>query len=622
MRVRIFLVLLTAAIALHGGSLEARNPRVQGIGDEIAPADQPGHALGVAPWVRAADLSTISAKATRQAKAASSSVKPALLVETNYPAYDPAFNLGDGMSVYLSIDANGYPMPVIMVLYWQDRVTGERFFVNAVDGILPAGEVTDLFGSEEGIPVWAPTVDRMMLWAPSAAAFGPAPTGATATTGRYEFVCQLLDYQTGETISRGNAMYSVVDETVFVEENVSSDDIWTADKLYILNTAVFVEDGAILTIEPGTVIMGDTDGLGTLIVAQGAEIMAEGTFTQPIIFTSPQPLGSRGPQDWGGLILNGYGHLNSPGGVQEGEGDTGTFGGGDNPDDDDDSGNLIYVRVEFAGIEFSPDNELNGIAFQGTGRGGTNHHIQVHYNEDDGIEFFGGASEVKYALVTGARDDSFDWTLGWTGKGQFWVVVQDGAVQADHGFESDNWEDGMTNTPISNPQIYNATLIGSADTGDSGDDGLKLRHGTGGKLYNLIVSNFREHGLVVEDQATWDQANGAGPNLTVASSIIYNNGSWSGKVNIPDDPEGTWGGSLTWFNEDMPMNRDDVDPMLANPVYYLVPDVSILPGSPATDTRYVQFPPNDGFFEPVNYLGATAPGSNWTLDGWTIWSKN
>jgi hypothetical protein len=79
---------------------------------------------------------------------------------------------------------------------------------------------------------------------------------------------------------------------------------------------------------------------------------------------------------------------------------------------------------------------------------------------------------------------------------------------------------------------------------------------------------------------------------------------------------------LTWFNEDMPMNRDDVDPMLANPVYSLVPDISILPGSPAADTRYVQFPPNDGFFEPVNYLGAVAPGSNWTHDGWTIWSKN
>jgi hypothetical protein len=294
---------------------------------------------------------------------------------------------------------------------------------------------------------------------------------------------------------------------------------------------------------------------------------------------------------------------------------------------------MSYVRVEFAGIEFSPDNELNGIAFQGVGRGGTYDHIQVHYNEDDGVEFFGGAAELKYALMTGAKDDSFDWTLGWNGKGQFWVVVQDGAVSADHGFESDNWEDDMTATPISNPQIYNATLIGSADTGDSGDDGLKLRHGTGGKLYNLIVSYFRENGVVVgslddqgqdvENSATWNQANGTDPNLTLASSIIYNNGSWSGKDNIPDDPyEDDWQGALTWFNEDMPMNRDDVDPMLASPVYYLVPDISILPGSPATDPRYVQAPPNDRFFERVKYIGAVAPGSNWTLDGWTIWSKN
>jgi hypothetical protein len=616
----VFLFLLTAAVVLIGASVDAGQRLARVGGERLDPVDQPGYALPIAPWVRAADLSAVNLK--QLAKDAHMSAKPSVLVETNYPAYDPATNLGDGMSVYLSIDANGYPMPVVMVMYWENRDTGDRFFVNAVDGLLPAGEVTDLYGSEEGIPVWTPTVDRLMLFAPSAAAFGAAPAGATDTTGRYQFVCALLDHESGEAVSYGNAMYNVVDQVVGVDANVSTDTTWDADNLYFLNTAIFVEDGATLTIEPGTVIMGDTEGLGTLIIAQGGKIMAEGTAQMPIIFTSPQPLGSRAPQDWGGLILNGYGHLNSPGGVQEGEGDTGEFGGGENPDDDDNSGNLIYVRVEFAGIEFSPDNELNGIAYQGTGRGGVNHHVQVHYNEDDGIEFFGGATELKYALVTGAKDDSFDWTLGWTGKGQFWVVVQDGAVQADHGFESDNWEDDMTATPIANPQIYNATLVGSADTGDSGDDGLKLRHGTGGKLYNLIVSYFRETGLTVEDQATWDQANGSDPNLTLGSSIVYNNGSWSGKDNIDDNPEGTWQGSLTWFNEDMAMNRDDVDPMLANPVYYLVPDISLMSGSPATDTRYVQFPPNDGFFETVNYLGAVAPGSNWTLEGWTIWSKN
>ena len=65
MRVRIFLVLLTAALVLHGGSLEAANPRVQGIGDEMAPVDQPGYALGIAPWVRAADLSAVAGKPVR-----------------------------------------------------------------------------------------------------------------------------------------------------------------------------------------------------------------------------------------------------------------------------------------------------------------------------------------------------------------------------------------------------------------------------------------------------------------------------------------------------------------------------------------------------------------------------
>ena len=93
---------------------------------------------------------------------------------------------------------------------------------------------------------------------------------------------------------------------------------------------------------------------------------SEGTREQPIVFTSDQAVGQRGRGDWGGLIINGRAPLNLPGGVGVGEGDTGIYGGND---PNDNSGILRFVRVEFAGIEFSPDNELNGIAFQGVGRG-------------------------------------------------------------------------------------------------------------------------------------------------------------------------------------------------------------------------------------------------------------
>ncbi len=632
---RALLIVLTAAATLTGGSLHAVTPEMAVDQRGVMSDDRPGVPLAMAPWVIAADVEALP-KMTMAAMTGSGG-KPSVLVETNYPAYDPAANLGDGMSLYLSVMGNTYQSPVIMYCYWRNRATGDRFFINAVEGIVSDGTVTDLFGYEEGIPVWAPTVDRLELFGPTAAAFGPAPDGATDTTGRYEFVLELRDYRTGMPVAMSTAMYNVVDQTMPISSNISSDTTWSADNLYYLQTAIFVEAGATLTIEPGTVIMGDTVGKGTLIVAQDGMIMAEGTANQPIIMTSPQELGSRAPQDWGGLILNGRATINVDGGVSEGEGDTGEFGGGTSPDDGDDSGSLHYVRVEFAGIEFSPDNELNGIAFQGTGSGGSFHHIQVHYNQDDGVEFFGGTSAIKYALLTGIGDDSMDWTMGWRGKAQFVAVVQEGQVRADQGFECDNLGSNNVAEPIANPQIYNATVIGSADTGSKSDQGLLLREGTGGKLHNFIVYGFHEWGLNVDHEATFDQANGADPNLTLANSIVYGNGTdyWYTEDCDPAEPDtcypniaqdagedGTnWQGSDVWFADDMSMNRE-VDPGLANPVYYLVPDLEPLPGSAALMSDYVKFPPDDGFFEAAPYIGAVAPGSNWTQEGWTIWSKN
>ena len=154
---------------------------------------------------------------------------------------------------------------------------------------------------------------------------------------------------------------------------------------YLLRGAVFVKNGAILTIEPGVKIYGEQATNGTLIIAQGSKIMAEGTASAPIVMSSDAFEGSRARGQWGGLIINGSAPTNQ--GVTFGEGDTGAFGGNDPTDS---SGVLRYVRVEYAGIEFSPDNELNGIAFQGVGSGTVVDHVQVHMNQDDGVEMFGG----------------------------------------------------------------------------------------------------------------------------------------------------------------------------------------------------------------------------------------
>ena len=169
--------------------------------------------------------------------------------------------------------------------------------------------------------------------------------------------------------------------------------------------------------------------------------------------------------------------MNIEGGQGLGEADTGVYGG-DNPNDN--SGILRYVRVEFAGVEFSPDNELNGIAFQGVGRGSTYEFIQVHMNRDDALEWFGGTADIKYAVASNAADDSFDWTFGWTGRAQFIAIHQRGD-DADNGIEADNNEFNNNLLPRSNPQIYNMTICGDPDANEGAESvraaQLPSRHG-------------------------------------------------------------------------------------------------------------------------------------------------
>jgi hypothetical protein len=258
---------------------------------------------------------------------------------------------------------------------------------------------------------------------------------------------------------------------------------------YVLRGAVFIARGANLVIQPGTRIVGEFATLGTLVIEQGGRIIADGTAAAPIVFTSDQPIGQRARGDWGGLIINGEAPTNLPGGVGLGEGDTGQYGG-NSPNDN--SGVLRYVRVEYAGIEFSPDNELNGIAFQGVGRGTVVDYVQIKFNKDDGVEFFGGTVDARHLILTAIGDDSIDWTFGWTGRIQFAIAQQRGD-DADNGIEADNNGNNNALTPVSNPTLYNVTLIGDPDTNEGGesDDGGEIREGTAGTFRNFIIMGFK-----------------------------------------------------------------------------------------------------------------------------------
>ena len=180
------------------------------------------------------------------------------------------------------------------------------------------------------------------------------------------------------------------------------------------------------------------------------------------------------------------------------------------------------MRVEYAGTEFSPDNELNGIAFQGVGNGTEVDYVQVHYNKDDGVEWFGGTVDAKHLVVTGIADDSFDWTEGWTGRGQFWIAQQRGD-DADQGIEADNNAENNDLTPRSAPTLFNVTLIGGPGNGGR----RRERHrnaaprGHRGPLCNFIVVGFKDEGLRLDHTATYQQV--VGGNLIVRNSIFHDN---------------------------------------------------------------------------------------------------
>ncbi|MCZ7581980.1 MAG: hypothetical protein M5R36_00890 [Deltaproteobacteria bacterium] len=393
----------------------------------------------------------------------------------------------------------------------------------------------------------------------------------------------------------------------------------TTDFQWLLRGGVFIgndTDETVLSIDPGVQIFGESSTNGMLVITRGSRLEAEGTADEPIVFSSSKLDGERARGDWGGLIINGRAPINNCTTDTEafceaiGEGGTGSFGGSD---PDDNSGTLNYVRVEFAGRLISPDNELNGIAFQGVGRGTTVDYIQVHMNKDDGVEFFGGTVNAKHVVVTGVADDGIDWTDGWQGRLQFGVVQQyeDGG---DQGIEADNNAEDNTATPRSHPIISNVTLIGSPDS-EFSDLGMLLREGTAANLSNVVVKGFNEAGLMIDHNETFDNAWAAkdlNGELTLTNSIIDCD-TTTEEPELDDAPPFT----VADFFSDLNDGNDASDPMIADPYNQTSPDFTLDAGSPALSGAVV---PSDSFFDEVDFIGAFGT-ENWA-SGWTTSAPN
>ena len=378
-----------------------------------------------------------------------------------------------------------------------------------------------------------------------------------------------------------------------LEGDLSSNIVLSEGNTYFLRGGVHVKSGNILTIQKGVTVKSDPNEPtpAYLLIEPGAKISAIGTMDAPIVFTS----GKSDPkvQDWGGIILCGKAVLNVAGGSAVSEMGGIPYGG---TDDQDNSGIIQFVRVEYTGQKASNDKEHNGFTFEGVGSGTIVDHIAVYKGADDGIEFFGGTVNVKYAFVYGAQDDNFDWTYGWRGKGQHWVAIQ-ASDAADRGIEADNNGDNQVAFPYSDPLISNVTLIGAKINNET--RAIKLREGTKGRIYNVVVYGF-DKGVEVEHDPTLDNMNKGA--LILANSYIGNTSPWSFKKSDGTKVNESVFTSSEYFNI---VKESNASPEFLSNVFIGVHSTN------AKDPKQL-----DNWFDTANFIGAVNPNNNWT-DKWT-----
>jgi hypothetical protein len=444
-----------------------------------------------------------------------------------------------------------------------------------------------------------------------------------------------------------------------VSSDITSNRTFHADTTYVLSGFIKVANGATLTIQPGTRIVGDYEIPGSsLFILRGAKIDAQGTADDPIVFTSERPVGQRQPGDWGGLIIVGNGIINRTGPTYiEGTG-TGpenplqSYGGG--TDNDDNSGVLRYVRIEFAGFPTAPNEELNSLTMAAVGRGTTIEYVQVLLGLDDSFEWFGGAVDAKYLVSYESADDHFDMSEGYIGRVQHAIAFQSirpeprpnlsgGAASDPQGLENDGcWAENCSagdanrsaSTPYTIPVFANFTLIGPAPgrwETTSGNIGMMLRRGTGGLYVNGVVARYSRAAISIRGQQTLERMNEG--NLALRNILVAENAATfqdgdpdaanldSRQFTIPlaengiEEHDGTVASLFAAFPAD-PTGAGDFDwtPAAESPLRN--GGLASFAGLPAALQQAA-----GTFVTPTAYRGAADPdGTKW-WQGWTYYNR-
>jgi hypothetical protein len=349
-----------------------------------------------------------------------------------------------------------------------------------------------------------------------------APADLTFVTCNEEtMVCTLEGTMTEDYTLTTDYEYRLSGLLQVGEGNVDLDDAAAV--------AAAKEAGATLTIAPGVHVEANSDGV--LLVTRGSKLMAEGTAADPITFSSRQDDDFDGLGEWGGVVVQGF----AP---QYGAGNTGVCGadvcnvageGGDfignfgGIDKADNSGVIKYVRIAEAGKVAGPNNEINGLTLQGVGHGTTVEYVQVHGNQDDGIEWFGGTVNVKYAVLTNNDDDAIDFDEGYQGNIQYAIVLQNQDESATpsgsndpRGIEANSSDDDYVTATAAT--LANITVINGPIS--AGEPGVRFRGSVNLDFVNSVVaSNAANAGCVRIDDSDHD-ANDATDKIDTPVNVV------------------------------------------------------------------------------------------------------
>lgn len=413
---------------------------------------------------------------------------------------------------------------------------------------------------------------------------------------------------------------------------------------YLLKGWVYIANGAELTIEPGTVIKGDKSTQASLIAERGGKLIAQGSADQPIVFTSAQAAGERKPGDWGGIILCGKARNNQQ--EMQIEGGPRTKHGG--YDDTDCSGVLSYVRIEFAGYPFRPDQEINGLTLGSVGSNTKVDHVQVSYSNDDSFEWFGGCVNCKYLIAYKGWDDDFDTDNGFSGNVQFGLAVRDSHIadkSQSNGFESDNCADGSLVEPYTTATFSNITFVGPKLDGQFQNTTDYI---TAGSVYPNNGSALGKFQAAMQIRRSsrlncvnsvaigWpiglilDQEKGNTQDQAKAGALKLQNLWFAGMDAVGTDANKVYDDVLvTGYDENKKAVLDNTQASYSSTFFKAQPgnkyldswtslllDANYMPqvGSPLLNAA--SFSGMDSWFSSVAYVGCFNAGDNWT-SGWT-----